>query len=548
MQDTKKQIYLNGAQQRVYFRGCHTTVVVGGRRLGKSHGIVAPFALRNVQRMAGGTHAFVANTFQQAFTRTLPGTIKAWEDWGYKRNVHFYINRRPPKSAGFAKPITEPENYDHIISWYNGSVMPVISQDIKGSSNSYTLDSVIVDEAKLINYEQFNNETIPANGGFKGHFGHLPWHHGMLIVSDMPTSKKGRWFLNYEEQHDPELIECIDGILAERYKILERLKFEKERDIESKPYLITRFKALTKSLNQLRRVAVDYNEFSSLENLQLLGESYIKQMKRDLPPLVFQTSIMCRKVGKLQSGFYNNLDEKKHYYSAFDNSYLQSLDYDFKKSQDLSCLQDADLDRNKPICIAFDFNANINWLVAGQADGENLNVLKSFFVKYERKLVELVNDFCHYYRDQNRKEIIFYYDTTAVKSNYAVNDDSFATVIIDTLRKKGWNVTPVLIGNPEYHNIKHREINMGLSGQKGLVPRFNRNHNEALIFAMENTGTRIGSKGFQKDKSGEKYGETEEDKLEHRTDGTDAFDTLYLGVNRLPVTTSFASDMVSSFL
>ena len=47
---------------------------------------------------------------------------------------------------------------------------------------------------------------------------------------------------------------------------------------------------------------------------------------------------------------------------------------------------DADLDRDKPICIAFDFNANINWLVAGQPDRNRLKVIKSFWVKYERKL------------------------------------------------------------------------------------------------------------------------------------------------------------------
>ena len=35
--------------------------------------------------------------------------------------------------------------------------------------------------------------------------------------------------------------------------------------------------------------------------------------------------------------------------------------------------------------------------------------------------------------------------------------------------------------------------------------------------------------GFRKDKGGEKLAESEEDLLEHRTDGTDAFDTLYIG-------------------
>lgn len=106
----------------------------------------------------------------------------------------------------------------------------------------------------------------------------------------------------------------------------------------------------------------------------------------------------------------------------------------------------------------------------------------------------------------NKKEVIFYYDSTATKSNYAVNDADFATTIISQYRKKGWNVMPMYIGNPEYHNIKHKEINLGLRGQKGLVPYFNKDHNEALILAMENTGSYISGNGFKKDKRGEKYG------------------------------------------
>ena len=39
---------------------------------------------------------------------------------------------------------------------------------------------------------------------------------------------------------------------------------------------------------------------------------------------------------------------------------------------------------------------------------------------------------------------------------------------------------------------------------------------------------------FHKNKSGEKLAESEEDLLEHRTDGTDAFDTLYIGCEKFP--------------
>lgn len=42
------------------------------------------------------------------------------------------------------------------------------------------------------------------------------------------------------------------------------------------------------------------------------------------------------------------------------------------------------------------------------------------------------------------------------------------------------------------------------------------------------------------DKGGEKLAESEGDLLEHRTDGTDAFDTLYIGAEKFPYHDSFA--------
>jgi len=40
-----------------------------------------------------------------------------------------------------------------------------------------------------------------------------------------------------------------------------------------------------------------------------------------------------------------------------------------------------------------------------------------------------------------------------------------------------------------------------------------------------------------------KLAETEEDRLEHRTDGTDAFDTLYIGCEKFPFQASFPLPM-----
>jgi hypothetical protein len=543
----KKKIYFNPPQQEVMYTGAHTVVFVGGRRIGKTHGIAAPFLLRNFQRMPGSSGAFVASTYKRALTNTIPGTLAALDSWGFKRDIHYFIGRRPPKVAGFKKPRIEPAEYEYVISFYNGSIVYIISQDRPGTSNSLTLDYLICDEAKFLDFEKLKDETFPANGGYKGYFGNRSYHHSVLIISDMPTTKKGSWFLRYEEKSDLELIETIQGVIFEIWKTKDRIKTLQSENKPIPDYLKYYLRKMYTDLAELRSVCVYYKEFSSIENLEVLGDSYIKQMKRDLPPLVFQTSILCRKVGVMKDGFYNNMRESINYYVANDNHYLDSLEYKFDKISDSSSLQDSDVDRNAPIYIGMDYNANINWIVAGQPQGRTLRVLKSFYVKYERKLRELVQDFCKYYRHHKDKTVIYYYDNTALGSNYAVNDEDFKSVVCNEFAKHNWKVRPVHIGNPMRHMEKWLLISEGFAGKSGLIPMLNSNNNEELILAMETTGVYKGAEGFKKDKRGEKLAETEEDRLEYRTDGTDAFDTLYIGCTKFPQAgTSYI--LTSSFL
>lgn len=530
----KKKIYFNPPQQEVMYTGAHTVVFVGGRRIGKTHGVAAPFLLRNFQRMPGSSGAFIASTYKRALTNTIPGTLAALDSWGFKRDIHYFIGRRPPKVVGFKKPRIEPAEYEYVISFYNGSIIYIISQDRPGTSNSLTLDYLICDEAKFLDFEKLKDETFPANGGYKGYFGNRSYHHSVLIISDMPTTKKGSWFLRYEEKSDPELIETIQGVIFEIWKTKDRIKLLHAENKPVPDYLKYYLRKMYTDLAELRSVCVYYKEFSSIENLEVLGDSYIKQMKRDLPPLVFQTSILCRKVGVMKDGFYNNMRESINYYVANDNHYLDSLEYKFDKISDSSSLQDSDVDRNAPIYIGMDYNANINWIVAGQPQARTMRVLKSFYVKYERKLREVVQDFCRYYRHHREKTVVYYYDNTALGSNYAVNDEDFKSVVCSEFAKHNWKVRPIHIGNPMRHMEKWLIISEGFAGKSGLIPMLNSNNNEELILAMETTGVYKGAEGFKKDKRGEKLAETEEDRLEYRTDGTDAFDTLYIGCTKFP--------------
>ena len=164
----KKQIYFNAPQRLTQLIGAHTTVIVAGRRTGKTDSIASPFVLRNMQRMPGSTGGIVVPTYKHGLTNTIPGLLAAWKRWGFINGIHYVIGRKPPKS--FGRPIIEPAEYEHVITFYNGSCAIIISQDRPGSSNSLTLSWLLIDEAKFIDYER------------------LKARHFLLTVASSPTS------------------------------------------------------------------------------------------------------------------------------------------------------------------------------------------------------------------------------------------------------------------------------------------------------------------------------------------------------------------------
>ena len=523
-------VYFNHVQRATQLIGANTTVIVAGRRTGKTDSIASPFVLRNMQRMPGSTGGIVVPTYKHGLTNTLPGLFTAWKRWGYVKNLHYVVGVKPPKT--FRRPIIEPQDYEHVITFYNGSCAVIISQDRPGSSNSLTLSWLLIDEAKFIDYRKLKDETLPANGGIKSFFGKHSCNHAVMILSDMPQTQKGSWFLHYREKMDTQLIDTIKGTVYEIWRTKQRVRELKKAGKPVPQYLRGYIRRLDSSLNKMRSVAVYYREYSSIENLQLLGENYIKQMKRDLTPLTFQTSILSQRIGIAKDGFYSSMRER-HKYNASNFEYLDSLGFEFSDT-DLDSRADKDVNPFAPLCIGMDYNANINWIVAGQPMARRLNVLKSFFSKFERKIPELIDDFCTYYAFHRNKTVVFYYDSTALGSNYAVNDHDYHWVVCHEFERRGWTVDDVYIGPPMKHHEKYLLINQGFAGNQRLMPFFNRQNNDDLILAVQAAKVERGRNGFRKDKGGEKLAESEEDLLEHRTDGTDAFDTLYIGCERFP--------------
>lgn len=518
--------YFNDPQLYSLAMNTRDEVIVAGRGMGKG-AIQAGRLMTNFQGMPGSMGGFVSPSVKRCLTNILPSMLIHLERWGFKRDLHYVVGKRPWKALHWKSPIFTPANWENTISFYNGSVCNIISQDRAGTSNSMSLDYIIIDEAKFINFEQLKDETFQANRGNEQYFHNFPLHHGMTITSDMPVTKKGSWFLSYKDDMDKELVEAIEGLVYAKWRAKRQLKaMPSQADAIQKK--IDRIDA---KLSFLRSKCLLYKEYTSIQNLALLGEEFIRRAKRDLPPLTFATSIMCKRIEISTDGFYGGMREDVNLYTA-PNENVLNLEALNDGAIPNDCRQDSDLDAQLPLIIAFDANANINWLVCGQVgkDGK-LRVLKSFFVKYERKIPELLDDFNDYYRYHRRRQVVFYYDATFVGNSYGTHSEAFYRMIITGLRRKGWNVKSKYIGKPMNHILKNDLINRMFRGRAHHLVLINRDNNPDLLISITSAGVKNG----QKDKSGEKLAETEEDKLESRTDGSDAFDTLCIGVERFPV-------------
>ena len=522
-----QQQYLNRAQSYILALLCKNITMVAGRGIGK--GLVAASILRrNIEGMPGSNTALVAPNSKRMWTNILPSWDTHLRRWGYVENVHYTWGRKPAKEWGWQEPIIKPMNWENTLSFYTGAYATIISQDRKGTSNSQSFDFVLIDEAKFIDFEQFKDETLPANRGNGNAFGHLYYHHGIAKFSDMPTTKKGSWFLNDREKCDQEQLRLLEGLVASFYQLRQSIADKVERHESVTAMERYRLKRLSRAINMLRADTYLYKEFSSIENLEILGEDFITQCHRDMPPATFRTTIMCQRVEHSEDSFYNAKSDR-NLYTAVDKTYIDSLNFDMDKLRKVDCRMDADIAKEEPLYVAFDANANINWCVIGQPGKDmKLRVLKSFYTKYERRLPELVDDVCTYYGPLRHKEVVFCYDATFVGNNYGVDKNDFRTVIKYCFLKNGWTVRECYIGSPWQHPVKHQLINRMFLGQARYQILINQENNPDLLVSIDSAMTVNGSN--LKDKSGEKKPETEEDRLETRTDGSDAFDTLCIAV------------------
>lgn len=551
-------IYMNPAQRAVYNYRCRNTTVEAGRGTGKTDGLITPEMAGCIQSMPRGTGLFLGNSIKQLFTKTVPKTLYSLERMtGLKEGVHFFRGHAPAK-CNFKEPIVKPKVWENCIHFWNGFVYYMISTGVKAAANGMDSCSIIGDECRFMPEGLIKAEILPTlrgiNTNHPGFDENLnPYYKSIFFVSDAPLTKRQAWLRKRRDEQTPEVNRKIAEMIREAQvcpDIVQAPKYQRE-------------------LNKLRCQASIYFSFSSIENIDILGEQFIRTMQKELTPTMFDISIRNVEKEEINDGYYANFDPDVHCYLSNDEEQLEAAQkykkrtitqiYDggrtlrvesesidlneLSKAQD--CCLDTDIKPGEPLRIAFDYNAHINCLVIGQTDSRSntsvLRILNSMTNVKNTRIEGLCKMFCKYYEPHRLtcRDVIFYYDATAKQgAAYAserYEDTRFYNIVKKVLRSHGWNVIEIPMGRPISHNKKYEFLNGCFAGTQRPFLRINKENNEYLIASMENARVKEGRNGFEKDKSQEKARVSKEvddieAELSTRTDLSDAFDTLVIGV------------------
>jgi hypothetical protein len=523
----RKELHFNIPQLRQELISANIEVDVWARGTGKTEGRIGPKSLRVASIMPRGATAVVGSTYVQLLDRLLPPLFLAWDRLGYKKDVHYWVRRRPDKRLGIPEAYYAPDTPEHCIYWYNGHIQKLISQDRPGTSNGMSVDFVIGDEAKLLDKTKFFEELSPTNRGNEEVFGHLSEHHGILLCTDMPTTPSGSWIFEFQKEHSQELIDLILNLQFHRDELHRSAQVYVEAEQRLPQRLAKQIDDVEFELFCLRKDAVSYSEASAMDNIDYLTMGYIRRQRKTLPKHVFDAAIMNIRTYKGGNSYYSSFDAARLSYSAYNYSYIDSLGLYLEPGTLNDCRKDADLIPGKELRIAMDYGG-FNCLIAAQQEEGSINLLKEFYGQRGTLTTAVVEQFCDYYQYHPEKRVTYYYDQTAVATDGRI-DESFSDQVIATLKARDWDVNPVYLGAVMAPDARYKlfEAVYEEKNSKYRAVRINRDNCPYTIISIEQADKVEDSKGrIKKDKRNEKKHSHDQRMTTHFSD---AHDTLYIG-------------------
>ena len=115
----------------------------------------------------------------------------------------------------------------------------------------------------------------------KSYFGKHSYNHSIMILSDMPQTQKGSWFLHYRDKMDVELIKTIEATVYEIWRTKERIRAINTSEKPVPPYFKGYLRRLDRDLNKMRSAITAKTNPARIENRRIpINPTKIRQTCR----------------------------------------------------------------------------------------------------------------------------------------------------------------------------------------------------------------------------------------------------------------------------
>jgi len=435
--------------------------------------IIAYFIYKMVREMPRATFALVGATYSQILSRTLPSTIEGLEMFNLHQDIDYVVGRSG-KKLGYEMPFQPPNQWNNIIHFPNGACFQMVSLDNPNSGRGLNSYAEVGDEAALFDPEKLFTNVKTTNRSKKEIFKKCSLLGSETYVSSTPITKRGKWFTDME-------------LLAKQ---------------KPQEYM--------------------FSKASAKSNPHLRADWFGKMKDQSPSQMLYEAEILNIRPKEIVDGFYAQMIPAKHYYTDYNNSYLETLGV-VAKQEHFNCHQDNDIKRNEPLIISLDFGV-FNCCVVSQQQDNEYRVLKSIWTKSPKLLDDLfIEQFIPYYAPHLEKTIYLYggHDGNNRLPN---SSKTLFEQVTDILSQHGWTVYLMTRGAAATHFDKYLLINSMLKEHQQRLPciRINEHNNPDLVIALERAEAKEGLTGaVEKDKKDER------NKLfpqQHATHLTDAFD------------------------
>ena len=450
---------------------------IAGRASAKTVQVLAERVQEVAHDCPGAPFAWVADTYSDLHKNVIPSLIDGLSLLGWMPDVHFVINREPPREWK-QRMYNVCTDWRNTMVFYTGFNFTFISLDRAaiGAGRSYV--GVFGDEVKYFPEEKFTN-LLKAVRGFRVKYGDSVWYRSRTLTTDMPNPNhlgEYDWILKLARQNDKQriLLALRAGFVyndtkreyLSRLQEYNSLKADARTDPAVRPALADAERQMTLARRTMerwerrwvktRRGVSFFFISSSYVNVDILGEDWFNdEFAEGLEGAACNILSVIPKLEASQM-FYCNLSMKNFYADGFLNDVIEQ--HPFGWEQDCTVLRY--LDPGRPLEAGMDAG-NMLSMVFGQQAGRVMRILKELYTLPPQNVRDLADKFLAYFKPHRRKLLKLYYDRSM--NNYKRVSTDMASQIKKAIetdsegRRTGWTVQLMSLGQGNISsNLEYR--------------------------------------------------------------------------------------------